>query len=151
MTTITPTPLDQIWVVFSGQTDMRWLRWLKPGYRHCFAILKGDTHWIMLDSMLHRMDMTVTHLTPDFDLPSWLRTRGYVVVAAPRRDVPARMAGLWPFTCVEAMKRLIGIQDWRIFTPWQLYQALTRKAPKPTAKPQLQTQGAAYGQIILPA
>jgi hypothetical protein len=31
--------LDRVLVVFSGTTDIPWLRVLKPGFRHCFALV----------------------------------------------------------------------------------------------------------------
>jgi hypothetical protein len=31
------------------------------------------------------------------------------------------------FTCVEAVKRIIGLRGWWILTPWQLYAALAKR------------------------
>jgi hypothetical protein len=36
----------------------------------------------------------------------------------------ARMAPVLPFTCVEAVKRILGIHAWAVVTPWQLYRHL---------------------------
>ncbi len=30
-----------------------------------------------------------------------------------------------PFTCVEAAKRVLGLHDRRVVTPWQLYRRLS--------------------------
>lgn len=113
-----------IWIAFSGKADIRLLKMLRPGFRHCFALIRGTDNWTMVDPMLHKMDVTATHCRADFDLPAWLRARGYRVVRAPRLCPPRSMAMPSPFTCVEAMKRLIGLHDWRVITPWQLYRRL---------------------------
>jgi len=113
--------VSQVWIAFSGKADARYLKILKPGFRHCFALMHADDTWLMIDPMLHKMDVSATSCAPDFDLPAYLRARGYRVVRAPAFSPERRMAFPAPFTCVEAMKRLIGLQDWRVFTPWQLY------------------------------
>lgn len=116
--------MNDIWIAFSGKADMRLLKFLRPGFRHCFALIRGEDRWLTVDPMLHKMDVSATHCACDFDLPGWLRARGYRVVRAPKLAPPRRMAMPSPFTCVEAMKRLIGLHDWRVFTPWQLYRRL---------------------------
>jgi hypothetical protein len=46
------------------------------------------------------------------------------VAAAPIRRDHLRPAPLAPFTCVEAAKRVLGLHDRRVVTPWQLYRRL---------------------------
>lgn len=113
--------MSDIWIAFSGKADVSFLRFLRPGFRHCFALIRGDDRWLIIDPMLHKMDVNATHCEATFDLPGWMRNRGYRVVRAPNFSPARRMACPSPFTCVEAMKRLIGLHDWRILTPWQLY------------------------------
>lgn len=78
----------RVWVVFSGQTDRWWLRFLKPGFRHCFALLNDGRHWLSFDPMLHYTDLHIYADVPDsFDLPQYFKARGYVVLKARiRRD-----------------------------------------------------------------
>lgn len=131
-----------IWIVFSGKADLRVLRWLRPGFRHCFALVREPDRWLLVDPMLHRLEVMTTHCDASFDLPRWMRGRGYRVVRAPVLQPASRMAAPAPFTCVEAMKRLIGLQDWRILTPWQLYRrlsALTTHQGEDHGKPVLKT------------
>ncbi len=115
---------NDIYIAFSGKADVRFLKMLKPGFRHCFALVRGAGTWLLVDPMLHKMDVTFGDVSSDFDLPGWMRARGYRVLRAPRLSPPRRMAMPSPFTCVEAMKRLIGLHDWRVLTPWQLYRRL---------------------------
>ncbi|HEY8962871.1 MAG TPA: hypothetical protein VIN59_00255 [Alphaproteobacteria bacterium] len=125
---------QDIWIAFSGICDVRLLKILKPGFRHCFAIIREKGAWIVVDPMLHKLDVTTTHLPEDFDFPAWLRNRGYRVVRAPHLS-PRRILSLpSPFTCVEAMKRLIGLQNWKVLTPWQLYRTLLQTSFKGECK-----------------
>lgn len=116
------------WVAFCGRADFPWLRVLKPGFRHCYVILHDGRQWFSLDPMLHRMEVKIyAHVPGDFDLPGWLRGRGQVVVEAPLDTAPHRPAPLALLTCVEAVKRVLGLHRAFIFTPWQLYHYLAKK------------------------
>lgn len=114
------------WVVFSGQSELPWLQFLKPGFRHCYVILNDGERWISIDPLSHFTEVMVHHHLPmDFDLPHWLRGRGLKVIQAPDHTVPRKTAPFMPFTCVEAVKRVLGMHERFIFTPWQLYSHLT--------------------------
>lgn len=113
------------WVAFSGQTDRPWLRILRPGFRHCYALLHDGRRWLSVDPMLNHMELRVyDHVPEDFDLPQWLRARGQIVVEAPVDHSRRRPAPFAVFTCVEAVKRVLGLHRFSIMTPWQLYRHL---------------------------
>jgi hypothetical protein len=114
-------------VVFSGQSELWWVRILKPGFRHCYALIHDGRHWITLDPLSHITEIAVHHHVPaDFDLPGWLETRGKKVVAVPENMAPTTPAPWMLFTCVEAVKRVFGIRRRFILTPWQLYKHLKK-------------------------
>ena len=119
--------LQQGWVVFTGQTDLPWLKLLKPGYRHCFALLNDGTHWITFDPLSNYTEIAVHHVPVDFDLPRWFSMRGMQVVKADLKRIK-RPAPWMIFTCVEAVKRVLGLHKIFIFTPWQLYRYLQRQS-----------------------
>ncbi len=119
------------WVVFSGQADRPWLKFLRPGFRHCFVILHDGQHWLSFDPMLNHIDLQVhSHVPDDFDLPGWLRRRGQRVVKAPVDHSHKNSAPVSLFTCVEAVKRVLGLHRFFILTPWQLYCHLKKKSQK---------------------
>lgn len=122
------------WVVFSGQADMPWLKVLKPGFRHCAVLLNDGKNWITLDPLANYTDVVVHHVEREFDLPGWMRDRGHRVVPAPiaRLQKPAPLS---VYSCVEAVKRVLGIHRRFIFTPWQLYRHLTKIQTSRTFKP----------------
>jgi len=112
------------WVVFSGEADIAWLKILKPGFRHCAVLLNDGERWITVDPLSSYTDICVHALPLDFNLPQWMRDSGYIVTQAPvyRGCKPAPWTVL---SCVESVKRILGIRKRMIFTPWQLYRHLT--------------------------
>ena len=113
------------WVVFSAQADMAWLKILKPGFRHCAVLLHDGQRWITIDPLSNYTDISVHHVPSDFDLPRWMCSRGHIVVPAPLKRT-MRPAPWSVFSCVEAVKRILGIHKRSILTPWQLYRHLTK-------------------------
>lgn len=113
-------------VVFTGRSELRCLRWLKPGFRHCFLVIDDGRHWLVYDPLSHRTELRLVPAQPGVDLAAWFAAHGCRAVAAVPRAPARRLAPPLPFTCVEAVKRALGLRSWRILTPWQLYRALTR-------------------------
>lgn len=127
------TALTGAWVVYRGEAPLWWLRLLKPGFRHCLALLNDGRRWVAVDPLAGFTDVAVLDLPADFDLPGWYRAQGLTVDPAPlcRPDGPAPWG---PFTCVEAVKRLIGLRARWVLTPWQLHRHLiggTRECLRP--------------------
>lgn len=115
------------WVVFSGQTDRPWLKILKRGFRHCFVIVNDGQRWLSFDPMLNYTDLRMHHhIPPSFDLPSWFAAKDYRVVQTDICRTPQKPAPLALFTCVEAVKRFLGLHTRGIITPWQLYRYLSK-------------------------
>jgi len=109
--------------VFSGAADVAWLRVLKPGFRHCFVIVDCGGRWVVFDPLLHRTEIAVLAVSRR-QLVQWYRQRGFRVVACRVRTPPRRSAPLGFYTCVEAVKRILGIHARRVITPWNLYNFL---------------------------
>ncbi len=117
-----------VWVVFTGHADLWWLKWLRPGFRHCYVLFRDRWQWVSIDPLSHYTQVEFhAHVHRDFDLPAWLRGQGMTVVQTTLAAPPRRCAPLMPFTCVEAVKRFLGIHRRLIITPWQLHHYLTQK------------------------
>ena len=119
-------PSAWAYVAFTGKTDLWWLRILKPGFRHCFVVLNDGRHWITVDPLANALDVAVQPVPPETDLPAWYCAQGLSVVPARRRASLPRPMPIAPVTCVEVVKRTIGLRDRWIVTPFQLYRALCR-------------------------
>tara|TARA_B100000242_G_scaffold287375_3_gene254115 strand:- start:8365 stop:8814 length:450 start_codon:yes stop_codon:yes gene_type:complete len=128
---------QKAWVVFSGQTDIAWLRILKPGFRHCFVLMNDGQCWISYDPMSHYTDITVHHVPCFFDMPGWLEGRGYRVLETRLNKTHKRPAPIGVFSCVEAVKRVLGIHHMRIITPWQLFTYLNKHNNTHSAKKEI--------------
>ncbi len=116
---------EKAWVIFSGQTEIPYLKILRDGFRHCFIVLRRGDHWISFDPLAHKTEIELHYLPDNFDLPDWLRTRGHTVVETQVTQARPRPLPVALFTCVEAVKRVLGVDSWRVVTPWQLYKHLT--------------------------
>ncbi len=123
------------WVVFSKEADLPWLKLLRRGFRHCFVVLKHKQTWITLDPLSGHMEVSIHDLPIEYDLPLWLKNQGYTVMPA---DITQRdkQAPCMPFSCVEAVKRVLGIHSYAIWTPWQLYKFLRQQQSVKTFQPQ---------------
>lgn len=115
---------DDIYVVFTDQTDLWWLQHLRRGFRHCFVVMRFGGIWISMDALAHKTEIMRIDLPDGFNLPKWLESQGDTVIHYPVRA--AILKPLWPsvFSCVEAVKRVLGIRKTFILTPWQLYKFL---------------------------
>ncbi|MGB4057447.1 MAG: hypothetical protein WBK77_05130 [Alphaproteobacteria bacterium] len=119
------TALPKAWVVFSGHAELPWLKILRPGFRHCFALLNDGERWITVDPLSNYTDINVHDFPSGFDLPSWIGERGLIVIRAHIRRT-ADPAPWMPYSCVEAVKRILGLHARLILTPWQLYRHLLK-------------------------
>ena len=117
-------------VVFSGATHLWWLRFLRPGFRHCFVVLRFADSWVVVNPMAHQTEVGVYQDAQPASVVRHYRARGMTVVACPVRPAPRHPLPWSPFTCVEAAKRLLGVQEPGILTPWQLYQHINHKKKK---------------------
>lgn len=112
-------------VVFTNDTDIRALRLLRPGFRHCFIIGRDSERWFSLDPMANYLDLAIYHELPEYyDLPAWLASRHHAVIEAPVCRHEKRAAPPALMTCVEVAKRFLGIHNAFILTPYQLYKHL---------------------------
>lgn len=121
-------PNRRAWVIFTNQSELLCVRWLKKGFKHCFIIINDGKNWISLDPMASYMDIAVQDISLDFDLPAWLKKQGHYVIDAPLSHAPQNHTSVTIFTCVEACKRVLGIHKRTVLTPWQLYKHLLRQS-----------------------
>ena len=114
------------WVVFSDDTDLFRLRCLKRGFRHCYVLFSDGQKWCSLDPLSHMTEIGFHQFSSEFNLPLWLKSQGYTVVQVPMKDPKAAPAPLMFMSCVETIKRLLGIHNRWVITPWQLYRHLRK-------------------------
>jgi len=131
---------QHIWIVFKDETDLPWLKILKPGFRHCYAVMNDTKHWIVIDPLSNYTDISVHELPVDFNLPLWIKNQGHTVMRAYAHH-PQKQAPIAAYSCVEAIKRLLGIHSMFMITPWQLYKFLRKKQTIQTFQTQVNQKG----------
>lgn len=112
---------------FGGTPRFWWMHFLKKGFYHCFIILGNGYHWILIDSLSHFTDAIILK---NVDIPKSLNDLGYRVICCTTAEPARSKAFLMPFTCVETVKRFLGIKNRFILTPYQLYKFLLIKKGK---------------------
>ncbi len=123
----TPDPTwDVALVVFSGRAGLWWLRLLRPGFRHCFVALRGATHWVVVDPLSHRTCVAIIPHPPEFDLATWYRRHEMTVVETRVIATREALAPIRFYSCVESVKRILGIHAGYVLTPWQLFRHLNK-------------------------
>lgn len=115
-------------IIFSDYTDLWWLKILRRGFRHCAVLTEQNGQWILVDVLAHKTELLIVDVPDGFQLGEWLRDDGCVVCET-RLTQQSICRPLWPAfsTCVESVKRILGIRQAFIFTPWQLYRHLQRQ------------------------
>ena len=115
------------YVAFGGAPTHWWTRFLKKGFYHCFLILGNGREWCVIDPVMHFTDFIVIKT---LNIEHLFIKRGYILV----RTVPAVpdeiKFRLRPYTCVETVKRFLGIQGTNLWTPYQLFLHLNSKKGK---------------------
>ena len=112
------------YVAFGGRRTRWWMRFLKRGFYHCFLILGNGREWILIDPLVHFTDVIVLCRTP---IGRVLRDKGYRIVRTTPVVPPVTHTQLRLLTCVEVVKRFLGINQPFIWTPYQLFKFLFLK------------------------
>ena len=122
---------QRAFIVFGGAADQPWLRLLRPGFRHCFAVLADAAGWTVLDPLSGRLVVARLDVPAAFDLPGFYRRAGFAV-AGPFAPAPPRwrwLPPLAPFTCVALCRAVLGAGAPFALTPWGLFRRLGRSPP----------------------
>lgn len=112
-------------VLFGGEPTLPWLRLLKPGFRHCAAVLECGAVWVVYNPMSNATEIATAPACDARALAARFEAAGYRVVPAAVGPPPASPQPWRPYTCVEAVKRALGLSAPAVVTPWQLYRHLT--------------------------
>ena len=112
---------------FGGEPTLWFMRFLKKGFYHCIVALGNEDEWVVIDPLLHFTDLIVIK---DSDIRSFFKKRGYRFVETELVEPKCIRLRVMPYTCVETVKRFIGVENASIFTPFQLFCYLNKKIGK---------------------
>ncbi|MBP0446643.1 hypothetical protein J8J14_17855 [Roseomonas sp. SSH11] len=118
---------QRLWIAFGGGADQGWMRLLRPGFRHCFAALRDEDGWTVLDPLSGRLLVTRLAVDAGFDLPGFWRRAGCRVLGPYRPGSPARAwPAVAPFSCVSLCRALLGPCAPFALTPYGFYRAMEK-------------------------
>lgn len=120
---------DVVLVVFTDHSRLGWTRLLKPGFRHCLAMVRLGQHWVHGEGLCDRLSFVAGC---DDDLAARLmlliRRGDRVVPIHPPAPASHPVTRLRPFTCVELCLRMTGHRAGFIVTPFALFRWLIKKS-----------------------
>lgn len=106
---------DSIYVVFTKAKDLGWMRrLLHPEISHCYVMWPDNNRWIIYDHSINGITIFTVESV------SAILAESRVI------KIEANQTG-WTFglnTCVSSVKKLIGINNPFILTPYQLLKRL---------------------------
>lgn len=110
-----------------------WVRFLRPGYRHCLACRPiGDAQTLVVNHTGRRLVVDLAPMNAGVFLRELMESAGAWVLAAQAEDEGPGGAMLrGPMTCVETVKAALGIRAPFVITPRQLARHLTRNGARP--------------------
>ncbi|MBQ4472405.1 MAG: hypothetical protein II942_04105 [Alphaproteobacteria bacterium] len=115
------------WVAFGGGPTHWWTYFLKTGFYHCFVILGNGREWCIIDPVIHYTDFIVIKTR---HIEALFMDKGYQLVRT-TPHIPTKVQfRLRPCTCVEFVKRFLGIERPYLWTPYQLFCYLKTKKGK---------------------
>jgi hypothetical protein len=103
------------------------LKWLKKGYRHCFAYQQVDDGWVLCDPIRDSLLLRSAPAVPTRALLSAVAAIEASAVAFRCVGHGKRMPWLRPITCVEVCNRVAGRRCGWLITPYQLFRHLALK------------------------
>lgn len=119
-------------IVFHGDGSGFWPAFLgREGFRHCYAVVPSGDFWILLDGRAGSPLLQVIAGTKKHDGPALvalLQTETNTVIEG---EMPDKYDSLWPLmigNCVGATKKILGVRNPLIWTPYQLFLYLKRRA-----------------------
>jgi hypothetical protein len=122
------------YVCYCNRQNPRWWNsFLKTGYQHVqlrrpvrYGPEIEDVLWIVLDPALSHLDVALLgpQAAPWID-PEVQHTQR--VECAPNWRRVREWFSFGPITCVEVAKTGLGINSWRVRTPWQLFKYLRKR------------------------
>lgn len=115
-------------VVFKNTAGLRqhWLApLLKDGFKHCGVAVESGDYWVFVDPNPDCIRFTVPAMK-DYDLAGYFRDQGFTTTEL-EIDGMEVMVPLVVSNCVGVVKTVLGIREFTIITPYQLYKFLRRQ------------------------
>ncbi len=117
--------VHSFYVGFCDDTTIPILKLLKSGFRHCFVFFGDDGNTFVIDPIANRIDISFLPIGIDV-MVNQFKMQNIRVVYVPERFENTKITSSGIFTCVEVVKRILGISKFSIITPFRLYKFLKK-------------------------
>lgn len=125
--------ISEVYVVFEDSDSLWWLRFLKKGFRHCYILLtsRENNLMILLNPRSNKTDVQLfSNCDTDEAIRLFATEKEHTILRVHLAQTPLKCAPIMFFTCVEFVKRILGIHDFSIITPYQLYKKIKNSRKK---------------------
>jgi hypothetical protein len=120
-------PLQTFYVVFEHSPKRNWLtRYLKDGFTHCYVMHKSSAglFWIVINPLWSKTLIDYRLVSTFPTARSYAGDHALIIKHTKRIDLRGNCCGLCINSCVDVVKRVIGMDKWYIYTPYQLFKTL---------------------------
>ncbi len=111
---------------FSADTDLWYLKFLKKGFRHCFLFCGDEYQTFIIDPVCNKIEVSIVPCGVNYVI-KLLTLQNVLSVKVVKKYTPKFHLRLGIFTCVEVVKRILGISNIFIITPFRLYKYLQKE------------------------
>jgi len=109
-------------VVFRDSDSKHWImKYLKPGFRHCYICVKCGGHYIAVNGIDSFTDLAIIE-----NLEEITNKTDKILQFSSKININFYRGGLNWFNCVEVVKSHMGIKSLTTFTPYQLYKLMVK-------------------------
>lgn len=118
------TTKEDWYVVFTTSKLDHWMfRFINPDFQHCYVVREEHGLWLVLDSNNAQTTLR-TELVDDYPHIRDLCPNSVILPITAKIDANKFKWHIGFNTCVDVCKGALGISNWRITTPYQLYRWL---------------------------
>lgn len=120
----------QWFIIFEhGDMPYAWAKFLKRGFRHCYAIQWDGFNWIRFLPRLGHTDIEILPYNSTYNIMEVVQNIDSCIIHIKVKRDSTRVRAPWPTvsTCVEQIKAILGVKKWFLFTPWQLFKYLEKQ------------------------
>lgn len=121
-----PASVSRAIVVFEDRASVPYLRWLRPGFRHCFCLVRRPVGWIVCDPLKSSLHLEAIAGYDETELIQHYSRLEMTALVGNALESTFGRGLVRPLTCVEVVKRVLGLRAPGVWTPYQLYRALRR-------------------------
>ncbi len=107
-------------IVIFGSSQLPYLKVLRKGYQHCMIAVQSGAAWQLIDPLSNAFYVTELGVAHPDEIISSFVDQGFDAIPTQRRAPVCAEMPIGFFTCVGVVKRVLGIRNRWVMTPWQL-------------------------------